>query len=111
MPLRPYERPPTPPPARAHHRAAVTRPAPRGRRASLALVLAALLAAGVGSCRITNPENELTLGQTVLDLTEAVNALRFETGVMQDQIDSLRAVVGRQDSAIARLSRGEGRAR
>lgn len=45
------------------------------------------------------------MGQTVLELTEAVNALRFETGVMQEQIDSLRLRVARQDSAIARLSR------
>jgi hypothetical protein len=91
-----------------HRRAArrrVVRRAPSHRRAATVLALAALLAFGAASCRVTNPASEITLGQTVVDLTEAVNALRFETGVMQDQIDSLRVVVTRQDSAIARLSR------
>lgn len=77
--------------------------APR-RRALLALPVA-LLATGVGSCRLTNPAAEVTMGQTVLELTEAVNALRFETGVLQEQIDSLRLRAARQDSVIARLSR------
>ena len=50
------------------------------------------------------------MGQSVLELGEAVQALRFEVGVMQDQVDSLRAVVVRQDSAIARLARSAGAA-
>lgn len=76
-------------------------PAPHRRRQAAA---AALLVLAAGSCRVANPATEVTLGQTVVDLTEAVNALRFEAGVMQEQVDSLRARVARQDSAIARLS-------
>lgn len=83
-----------------------TIPARRGawQRRPSAAALAVLLAASAG-CQLSTPGSQLTVGQTVLELTEAVSALRFEASVMQDQIDSLRAVVARQDSAIARLSR------
>lgn len=75
------------------------------RRRTLLTFPAALLVLVGASCRLTNPAAEITMGQTVIELTEAVNALRFEAGVMQEQIDSLRLRAARQDSAIARLSR------
>ena len=58
----------------------------------------------LGGCGVTTPATDATLGQTVIEMTDAVNALRDETSMMQAQIDSLRTVVARQDSAIARLS-------
>ena len=70
----------------------------------------ALIAAACAGCQLPNPERDGALGQSVLELGEAVQALRFEVGVMQDQVDSLRAVVVRQDSAIARLARSAGAA-
>jgi hypothetical protein len=75
---------------------------PRSTASVRALVAAALLVLGPG-CRLAGPGADVTIGQTLLELTDAVNSLRFELGVMQDQVDSLRVVVARQDSAIARL--------
>jgi hypothetical protein len=79
-------------------------PSPLAARARALLAAGALIALGPG-CRLAGPGADITIGQTLLELTDAVNSLRFELGVMQDQMDSLRVVVARQDSAIARLSR------
>lgn len=70
----------------------------------------AVLAAACAGCQIPNPERDGAVGQSVLELGEAVTALRFEVSVLQDQVDSLRAVVVRQDSALARLARSTGAA-
>ena len=42
--------------------------------------------------------------QTILELGEAVNALQQETAAMQAQVDSLSAVVARQDTVIRQLA-------
>ncbi len=71
--------------------------------AAVFIVPAVVLA--LGGCQGTGtPGTDVTLGQTVLEMTDAVNGLRDQTSVMQAQIDSLRGVVARQDSTIARLS-------
>jgi hypothetical protein len=74
---------------------------PPARRCRLAasVVLLSLLVA----CQMTTPAT-VALNETVIEIGDAVNALRDDTGAMQAQIDSLRTVVARQDSAIARLS-------
>lgn len=87
----------------AHRLARLGRTARGAQLRRHAAPLLLLFTAGSG-CQMPGPGNDVTIGQTVLELGEAVNALRFEAGVMQDQIDSLRSVVARQDSAIARLS-------
>jgi hypothetical protein len=46
------------------------------------------------------PESEPALGQTVLEMSEALNAVQQETALMQAQIDSLREVVARQDTLV-----------
>jgi hypothetical protein len=71
----------------------------RGRAAAAAaLVLAAACGAQV------DPTEDLTTGEAILGLSDAIAGMREETAVLQDQLDSLRAVVARQDSTIARLA-------
>lgn len=74
------------------------------RRSAVALGTAGLLAASAGCGGMAAPTTDMSLGQTVMELTDAVNALRDESSIMQAQIDSLRTVVARQDSTIVRLS-------
>ena len=86
-------------------------PTPRGRaagRRSHALVAAGALLAVGSSCEIRNPGTQAELLLTVTEIGDAVNALRQDAGAMQDQIDSLRVVVARQDSLITRLSAAAG---
>ena len=86
-------------------------PTPRdrvaGRRSHALVAVGALLVVG-SSCEIRNPGTQAELLQTVNEIGDAVNALRQDTGAMQDQIDSLRVVVARQDSLITRLSTAAG---
>ena len=43
-------------------------------------------------------------GEAILGLSDALMGLREEDAMLQAQLDSLRAVVARQDSTIARLA-------
>jgi prefoldin subunit 5 len=42
--------------------------------------------------------------QTIVEMGEAVNALQQETAAMQAQVDSLSAVVARQDTVIRQIA-------
>ena len=86
------------------------RPRPRLRpRAAARTPLAAvalLLAAGcVG--RPGGP-GDLSQGELLLELSETINDLRAHDALLQEQVDSLRAVVARQDSTMARLAAAAG---
>lgn len=74
------------------------------RRARRAVLLA--LVAGAGAC--AGPTSNVDAGQALLDLGDAVNQLRSDDAVLQAQIDSLREVVARQDTIIARLANAAG---
>ncbi len=63
-----------------------------------ALLLAALLA----SC--TASPADVNTAQQLADIADAMNALRSDNAVLQDQVDSLRTVVARQDTIIVRLA-------
>ena len=90
------------------------RPAPRPRRLSAPrgphaparaahlVVLLAALAAGAGCYR--DPQAQLDEAQAQLDLTATLEDLGSRSADLQFQLDSLRAVVARQDTAIARLA-------
>lgn len=58
----------------------------------------------VAGCGVLGPQNDVALGQAVLEMGEVVNELRNQTGALQDQVDSLRRVVARQDSTLRRLT-------
>ena len=67
-------------------------------------VLALLLASAIVSgCRPTT-DADINTGQALLELGDAITALREETSLLQQQVDSLRSVVARQDSAVRRMA-------
>ena len=78
--------------------------APLAARARRALLLGALSSAA--ACG--GPASNVDAGQALLDLGDAVNQLRQDNAVLQAQIDSLRGVVARQDTIIARLANAAG---
>ena len=73
------------------------------RRPSAALVPAArALGALLGAESCAQPPVADT-GSALVEIGDALNALRQEDALMQAQIDSLRDVVARQDTIITRL--------
>lgn len=78
-------------------------PSTAPRAATLAtLALVVLSASGCGAAM--DPTENVTTGEAILGLSDAIMGLREEDAMLQAQLDSLRAVVARQDSTIARLA-------
>jgi hypothetical protein len=75
-------------------------------RALRALAIAGVLCtpALMGSCQATQPAALEGLGEAVIELGDAVNALQLENALLQEQMDSLRAAVARQDTALRRFA-------
>jgi hypothetical protein len=46
----------------------------------------------------------MNTGQALIELSDAINDVRQENAVLQEQIDSLRTVVARQDTLVMRLA-------
>ncbi len=77
---------------------------PTARRGP-ALVSVALLSLAISGCGVAmDPTENVTTGEAILGLSDAIMGLREEDAMLQAQLDSLRAVVARQDSTIARLA-------
>ncbi|MEI6812794.1 MAG: hypothetical protein WCL36_01305 [bacterium] len=66
------------------------------------VVLAAVLVVGASSC--STPQSEAARAQQVLEIGDAVNATKNEISEMRGTLDSLRVVVAKQDTTIARLA-------
>lgn len=74
-------------------------------RARVTFAAALTLATGAAGCGVAmDPTENVTTGEAILGLSDAVMGLREEDSMLQAQLDSLRAVVARQDSTIARLA-------
>ena len=71
-----------------------------GARRALVLAAVAPLAAGC----IQSPESQARAAQQLNDLDDAVNELRVTEAAMQTTLDSLRVVIAKQDTTIARLA-------
>ncbi|MDQ3698370.1 MAG: hypothetical protein M3373_10150 [Gemmatimonadota bacterium] len=64
-------------------------------------VLALSLAAcGVGPA----PDRDAALTESLIELGDAVSDIRQENALLQEQLDSLRAAVARQDTALWQLT-------
>jgi outer membrane murein-binding lipoprotein Lpp len=61
--------------------------------------MSALLIAGC-----VNPRSEAATAQALNDAANEINGLRQDLGQLQMDLDSLRQVVAKQDSAITRLT-------
>lgn len=72
------------------------------RRPLFALAcFAAVFAAG---CQAPQPAALETMGETVLQLGDAVSTLQQENAILQEQVDSLRTAVAKQDTALRRFA-------
>jgi len=74
------------------------------RLRTLALGAAAVLAAVPAAACYQDPNEQLDQMQQTLDLTATIEDLVSRTSELQFTVDSLRAVVARQDTTVARLA-------
>ena len=78
------------------------------RRRSRSGELVRLAAVGVvcvvaGACA-RSPAEDIALGETILQMSDAITLLRQESAQMQEEIDSLRTALARQDTLLRRLA-------
>lgn len=74
------------------------------RRASLARALiTAAIVAPLGGC-LSSPKAEAIRQQQMIEMGDAVNEIRIATAELNTTLDSLRTVIARQDTTIARLA-------
>lgn len=76
---------------------------PTSRLRSSLTVLGLLAIATAGAC-YTDPNKQLDQMQQTLDVTATLEDLGNRTTELQFTLDSLRAVVARQDTTISRLA-------
>ncbi len=69
----------------------------------------ALVTVSVAACTMPMVDSsEISQGELMLQLSDALNGMRSENADLQEQIDSLRRVVVRQDSLLIRLAEATG---
>jgi hypothetical protein len=73
------------------------------RRAASGVAIAIAISA-LASCQSIAPAGIETLGESVLQLGDAVSALQQENAMLQEQVDSLRVAVARQDTSLRRFA-------
>lgn len=66
---------------------------------SIGVILGALL---VSSCR--DPRAEANIAEAMVQVGTEMSAMRQDYAVLQNQVDSLRMVVARQDTLLTRLA-------
>lgn len=76
------------------------RTALRGLAAAMVVVVPLLVA----SCQAAQPSALEGIGETVLQLGDAISALQIENALLQEQVDSLRIAVARQDTALRQFA-------
>jgi hypothetical protein len=74
------------------------------RRAWLARAVATVaIVAPLGGC-ISSPKAEAIRQQQMIEMGDAVNEIRIAAAELNSTVDSLRTVIARQDTTIARLA-------
>jgi hypothetical protein len=71
-------------------------------RISLRLLIVAL--GTLGACGGPGTTGDTTLAETLIDMSDALVAVREETALLQAQVDSLREQMARQDTVLRRLA-------
>ena len=66
------------------------------------LLFAVTMLAALSACPASPAD--VNTAQQLVDIADAMNALRNDNAILQDQVDSLRAATARQDTIIARLA-------
>lgn len=70
-------------------------------------ILRRIVVIGLGAlvaCGTPLTTGDTTLAETVIDMSDALMAVREETAMLQAQVDSLREQMARQDTVLRRLS-------
>jgi hypothetical protein len=75
-------------------------------RISRSLLVVAL--ATLGACGGPLTTGDTTLAETLIDMGDALVAVREETALLQAQVDSLREQMARQDTVLRRLASAAG---
>jgi hypothetical protein len=77
---------------------------PSWTRSSFAprVVYAVLTTLVLASCR--DPRAEANIAEAMIQVGTEISAMRQDYALLQNQVDSLRGVVARQDSILARLA-------
>lgn len=70
------------------------------RTSSRVLVVAFIL----GGCSGPVTSGDTTLAETLIEMGDALSAVREETATLQAQVDSLREQMARQDTVLRRLA-------
>lgn len=63
-----------------------------------------MVACAAAACARPDTGAPVHTGQALIELSDAINDVRQESAVLQEQIDSLRLVVARQDTLVMRLA-------
>jgi hypothetical protein len=77
----------------------------RGWQAAARRVAAVAVGAlALAACAQNPGDANATLGQSIVELGDAISALREDNAAIQEQLDSLRRQVARQDTVMRQLA-------
>jgi hypothetical protein len=68
------------------------------------MLATALFAAGTLSGCLRNPSADAATAQALTEIADQLGAMQQDNAALQNQVDSLRTVVARQDTVVRRLA-------
>ncbi len=77
---------------------------PARLRASIRTLVGALLTGGALSGCLRNPSADVATAQALTEIADQLGAMQQDNAALQNQVDSLRAVVAKQDSVLRRVA-------
>jgi hypothetical protein len=81
-----------------------THPLPSSRpRRWLVRIVASIVVGALSGC-LRNPAADAASAQALTEIADQLGALQQDNAALQSQVDSLRAVVARQDTVLRRLA-------
>jgi hypothetical protein len=58
----------------------------------------------LGACGVPRTSGDTSLAEMLIEMSDALAAVREETALLQAQVDSLREQMARQDTVVRRLA-------